>query len=277
MEASIIVDSGCDMPEQMKKEMSVAVVPLTLMLGQTEFVDDESLDLAEFMKTMKECSEKVGSASPSPYLYQKAIQSTGGEYVITLSGKLSGSYSNAVLGSSQAEEDSGQSAHVFDSKSASAGETLIAIKLHELIREGLAKTRIIEAVHDFIDNMKTYFVLENYENLQKNGRLSKVAGSLIQILNIKLIMGSDGNGNIVLYEKVRGMRQMLERLMSLVENSGKKTEGENLVISHCNNLELAEQLCTEIKKRFKFKNIHIVPTGGLSSLYAAEKGIVIAF
>lgn len=167
MGKNIIVDSGCDMPEPMKKEMSVAVVPLTLMLGQTEFVDDELLDFAEFMKAMKACKEKVGSASPSPYLYQKAIQSTGGEYIITLSNKLSGSYSNAVLGNSQAQEDSGQSAHILDSKSASAGETLIAIKLHELIKEGLPKARIIEAVHEFIDNMKTYFVLENYDNLQK--------------------------------------------------------------------------------------------------------------
>lgn len=277
MGASIIVDSGCDMPEQVKKDMSVAVVPFTMMLGQTEFVDDGSLDFDEFMKAMKACKEKVGSASPSPHSYQKAIQSTGGEYVITLSSKLSGSYSNAVLGNSQAQEDGGQSAHIFDSKSASAGETLIAIKLYELIKEGLSKARIIEAVHEFIDNMKTYFVLENYDNLQKNGRLSKVTGSLIQILNMKLIMGSDGDGNIVLYEKVRGIRRMIDHLMSLVEKSGKKTEGENLVISHCNNFDLAEQLCAEIKGRFRFKNIHIVPTGGLSSLYAAEKGIVIAF
>lgn len=277
MERNIIVDSGCDMPESMKKEMSVTAVPLTMMLGQTEFVDDESLDLSEFMKAMKACQDKVGSASPAPYLYQEAIQSTGSEYVITLSGKLSGSYSNAVLGNSQVQEDGGQSAHIFDSKSASAGETLVAIKLHEFIKQGLPKARIIEAVHEFIDHMKTYFVLENYDNLQKNGRLGKVTGSLIQLLNIKLVMGSDGDGNIVLYEKVRGIRRMIEQLMSLIEKSGKKAEGESLVISHCNNFELAEQLFAEIKGRFHFQNIHIVSTGGLSSLYTSDKGVVIAF
>lgn len=277
MDKNIIVDSGCDMPNPMKKEMSVTAVPLTMTLGQSEFVDDEFLDLPEFMEAMKSCKSKVGSASPAPYLYQKAIQSTGSEYVITLSGKLSGSYNNAVIGSRQAQEGSNQSAYIFDSKSASAGETLIAIKLRELINEGLPKVQIIEAVHKFIDNMKTYFVLENYNNLQKNGRLSKVTGSLIQILNIKLIMGSDGDGNITLYEKVRGIRRMIEQLMSLIEKSGKKTKDESLVISHCNNLDLAEQLSAEIEGRFHFQNIHIVPSGGLSSLYTDDKGVVIAF
>lgn len=277
MGKNIIVDSGCDMPDAMKKEMTVTAVPLTMMLGQTEFVDDESFDFPAFMEAMKACKEKVGSASPSPYLYQKAIQSTGSDYVITLSGQLSGSYSNAVLGNKHAQEDSGQSAHIFDSKSASAGETLIAVKLHELIKSGLPKPQIIEAVHEFIDHMKTYFVLENYDNLQKNGRLGKITGSLIQILNIKMVMGSDGDGNITLYEKVRGIRRMIDQLLSLIEKSGKKTEGESLVLSHCNNYELAEQLSAEIKERFHFQNIHIVPTGGLSSLYTDEKGIVIAF
>ena len=277
MGKTIIVESGCDIPDLMKKELSVTVVPLSMMLGQAEFADDESLDLPEFLEAMKACKEKVGSASPPPYLYQEAIQETGSEYVITLSGKLSGSYSNAVLGNNLAREETGHSAHIFDSKSASAGETLIAIKLHELLREGLPKARIIEIIHEFIENMKTYFVLENYDNLLKNGRLGKVAGNLIQILNIKLILGSDGDGNIALYEKVRGVRRMIGQLMSLIETSGKNTEDGNLVISHCNNLELAEQLLAEIKKRFHFQNIHIVPSGGLSSLYTDDKGVVIAF
>ena len=273
----IIVDSGCDMPEGMKEELSVVVVPLTLRLGESEFVDDESLDIQKFMKAMKACKEKVGSASPAPYLYQQAIESTGSDYVVTLSGKLSGSYSNAVLGNHQAGETGGRDAHVFDSKSASAGQTLIAIKLHELIKEGLPKARIVEAVHDFIDQMKTYFILENYDNLQKNGRLGRVSGSLIQILDIRTIMGSDGDGNIALYEKARGVRRIIDQLMLLIEKSSKKTAGECLVISHCNNPDMAEQISEKIKEWFQFGNIYIVPTGGLSSLYSDEKGVVVAF
>lgn len=277
MKNIIVVDSCCDMTESMKEEMGIFSVPLSLMLGQKEFIDDASLDLSMFMQSMKACTEKVGSASPSPYLYQEAVQNTASNYIVTLSSKLSGSYGNAVLGNRQAQEATTRSAHVFDSKSASAGETLIAIKLHEMLEKGLPKSRIIEETQRFIDHMKTYFLLENYNNLQKNGRLGKVTGSLIQLMNIKLIMGSNGDGEITLFEKVRGMKRALRQLLALIEKSEKKTEGETLVLSHNNNHGLAEQLAYKIKERFAFGNVYIVPTGGLSSLYADDKGIVIAF
>jgi len=277
MNHKIIVDSCCDLTQEIKEEYGITSVPLTMLLGSREFVDDDSLNIGDFMNQMKACSEKVGSASPPPILYQEAFEDTETAFVVTLSSKLSGSYSNAVMAKSFTEETNAGDVHIFDSKSASAGETLIAIKLHQFLAAGNAKDMVVSAIKSFIDNMKTYFVLENYDNLQKNGRLSKLKGKLIQILGIKLIMGSDGEGNIALYEKPRGIRQMIGQMLSFIEKSGKNTEGESMVISHCNNPELAEQLSAEIKREFHFSDIFVVPTGGLSSLYADDKGIVMAF
>jgi DegV family protein with EDD domain len=277
MENNIIVDSCCDMSDSMKKEMNITVVPLIMMLGEREFVDDETLHLANFMKAMKACKDKVGSASPSPYLYACAIKEKNCSFVVTLSGQLSGSYSNAILGKSMAEENNEVSTYVFDSKSASAGQTLIVLKLHKLLSQGLPKEEIISTIHHFIDNMKTYFVLERYDNLQKNGRLNRLTGNIAHILNMRLIMGADGNGNIALFDKPRGTTRMIEKLLSFIEKSGKDTSGENIVISHCSNPTLARRLADAIRKKFSFSNIFIVPTGGVSSLYADEKGIILAF
>jgi len=277
MEHKIIVDSCCDITPDMKKQFNITSVPLTMLLGTKEFIDDSSLDIADFMQQMKDCTEKVGSAAPSPILYQEALKDSESAFVITLSSKLSGSYSSAVMGKSFVKEADTSKTHILDSKSASAGETLIAIKLHQLLAEGNPKELVIGAIKKFIDNIKTYFVLENYDNLQKNGRIGKLKGKLVQMLGIKLIMGSDGDGNIALYEKPRGARQVIGKMLSLIEKSGKNTEGENLVISHCNNPDLAEQLSSEIKRLFRFSDIFVVPTGGLSSLYADDKGVVMAF
>ena len=277
MKNRIIVDSCCDLTKETKEEMGVISVPLTMIVGDQEFRDDESLDIVDFVDRVSNFKGKASSASPAPFLYEQAIENCENAYVITLSSKLSGSYSNAVLGNDYAVENGNSSACIFDSKSASAGETLIAVKLHELISSETPKEQLIKTMHSFIDEMKTYFVLENYSNLQKNGRLNKVAGTLIQMLNIKLIMGADGNGEIALFAKCRGLSNMLQKMLSLIENSGKDTRQRSLVISHCNNHSLAEQLKTLVQERFHFKNIYIVPTGGLSSLYVDNKGLVMAF
>ncbi|MDR1598463.1 MAG: DegV family protein [Oscillospiraceae bacterium] len=277
MESGIIVDSCCDMSEEMKRETRVTSVPLTMQLDGEEYTDDQRLDLPLFMRAMQACRKKIGSAAPPPRLFQTAIQETMSEYIVTLSDKMSASYENALLGSRQAREETGIDAHVFNSKTGCAGETLIALRLRELINEQLSKARVIQATQAFIDSTKTYFVLENYDNLQKNGRMGKITGSLIHILNIKLIMGADHDGNIALYEKARGMYGAIRQMLSLIERSGKVTADGNLVISHNNNIEFATRLRDEIVKLFRFKSIYIVRTGGLSSLYADNKGVVMAF
>lgn len=277
MASKIIVDSCCDTTPEMKNEMGITTVPLSMLLGPKEFIDDQHLDMDVFMDEMEAFSGKPSSASPPPFLYQRAIEASEDSYVVTLSSKLSGSYNNAVVGHNQAKENSRVTAHIFDSQSAAAGETLIVIKLHELIKAGLSRQSIIETTNRFIENMKTYFVLENYGNLQKNGRLGKIKGSLIQLLNIKLIMGADGNGEIALFEKCRGTKQMIQQLLSLIESSGREPKNQDLVITHCNNLNFAEHLKTLINERFRFRKIHIIPAGGLTSLYADNKGIVLAF
>lgn len=277
MNCEIIVDSCCDMTPQLKKRLGVVSVPLTMRLGQKEFTDDSSLDLAGFMSEMKACKESVGSASPATVLYQEAMEKAQNSFVVTLSGNVSGSYASAMVGKTFAQENGICDAHIFDSKSASAGEVLVAIKIRELLQKGMAKENIIQAVNRFIESMKTYCALDKCDNLLKNGRLNRVTERLLTVLNLKLILGADGNGNFAMYAKVRGKNQIIEKLTSLIKDSGKKTDGENLVITHCNNPSLAGQLASAIEQMFRFKEIFIIPAGGISSVYLDDKGIAMAF
>lgn len=276
MSYKIIADSCCDLTPELRQRLDIVSVPLSLNLGEQSFVDDETLNLPEFMEKMKNHSGKNGSACPSPGMYKDAFVEAVTSFAITISSNLSGSFESALLGKSLAEEK-GAEVHVFDSKSASAGEVLIALKLRNMINDGINKSKIISSINSFIKEMKTFFVLDNIDNLVKNGRLGKITGKLISVLNIKPIMGSDGDGNIALFSHARGQDQVLEKLSSRIEKSGKSTHGESMVITHCNNPGLAEKLVSLIKDRYNFKEILVVPTRGVSSLYANDKGIIMAF
>jgi DegV family protein with EDD domain len=265
------------MTPQLKERLGLTQVPLTIRLGETEYIDGERLNLPLFMEDMRACEKAGGSSSPSPFLYQEQFETNGEVYAVTLSDKLSGSYASAMLGKMMAEENGADNIHIIDSKSASAGEVLVALKIRELLDKGERGENLVAKMKSFIDAMKTYFVLERYDNLLKNGRLNRITERLITLLNIKLLMGADGNGEIALFAKARGMRQMLDKMLEMIERSGKNTQDETLVISHCENLELADKLTGKIKERFAFNEIVVVPTGGLSSFYVEKKGIVMAF
>lgn len=273
---TIVADSCCDMTPELREQLGVVSVPLTMTLGEDSYVDDETLDLPAFMAEMKQCTGRIGSAAPAPQLYRDAFCQNAPCFGITLSGQLSGSHQSALVGRDMAAEE-GTEVYVFDSKSASAGEVLLAVHLRELIDKGHPSLAIIAKMERFIKEMKTYFVLDSIENLQKNGRLNALVGKVISILGIKPVLGSDGNGNIALFSHARGQDQVVQRLAETVAKSKKETRGQDLVITHCNNPGLAARLKDAIERAYHFRKVWVVPTGGLSSVYADNKGVVIAF
>ena len=275
MEYKLVADSCCDLTNELKQEWGVTSVPLTLTLAEKEFTDDDNLDLPQFMAEMKACKGRVGSAAPSPGSYADAFKGANA-FAVTLSSSLSGSYASAMSGKSIAEE-TGANVHVFDSRSAAAAEVLIVMKIRKLIHEGLQKPEIITRVENFINEMRTFFVLDNIDNLLKNGRLNRITATIISTLHIRPIMGADGDGNISLFSHVQGWKQVVRKLADTIETDGRDTEGQSLVITHCNNPSLAEELRAEVERRYRFSEILVLPTRGVSSLYANEKGIIMSF
>ncbi|NLI55290.1 MAG: DegV family protein [Clostridiales bacterium] len=275
MDYTLVADSCCDLTDELKKEWNVKTVPLTLTLADESYQDDDQLDLPDFMARMHACKGRVGSAAPAPGLYAEAFGKDD-SFAVTLSGNLSGSYASAMAGKEMAEE-AGAKVHVFDSRSAAAAEVLLVLKLRKLIQDGLQKSEIIQRVDRFIKEMRTFFVLDNIDNLLKNGRLNRITATIISTLHIRPIMGADGDGNISLFSHVQGWKQVVRKLADTIETDGRDTEGQSLVITHCNNPTLAEELKAEIERRYRFAEILVLPTRGLSSLYANEKGVIMAF
>ncbi|MCM0647911.1 DegV family protein [Clostridium swellfunianum] len=277
MAIKIVADSSCDLSDEMKKQMNVEIAPLILELGDKSYVDDESLDVRQYVKAMGECETPPKTACPSPNDYMERYKGPESIFVVTLSNFLSGSYNSAVLAKDMFLDEVGNKfIHVFDSFSASAGEVVVSLKISELTKLNLSETEIVEKVTKFIKEMKTFFLLESLEHLAKAGRLNPIIAKVASMLSIKPIMCGD-EGNIKLFEKVRGYKKAFNRLIDVIGEEGKNFEEKVLGIAHCNCLERAIEFKEEVMKRYNFKDIVIVETKGLSSTYADDGGIVIAF
>lgn len=161
MRYKIIGDSCLDLTKEMRKDPCYSMIPLTLMVGERHFVDDETFDQKEFIKVVKEYPECPKSACPSPEMFKEAYCcEEENVFVITLSAALSGSYNSAVLAKSLYEEEYGKkNILVLDSKSASSGQLNIAMYIRELCDQGLEFDEICEKAAAYRDRMNTYFVL----------------------------------------------------------------------------------------------------------------------
>ena len=273
----IAVDSCGEFTEDMKKNPHFAHAALHLSIDGEQFVDDETFDRLDFLAKMKESPNCPKSSCPSPEVYRAAFD-CGAEhlYAITLSSELSGSYNSAVLGMNLfLENHPDAKVHVFNSCSASVGETLIAKKIAEYEEAGLDFEAIIEKVDDFILHMHTYFVLESLDNLRKNGRLSAVKALVATALNIKPVMGAD-HGVIIKLDQARGITKGLARMCELATRRAGKPEEKRAVIAHVNCPERALQVKAELEKRGNYREIVITGTAGVATVYAGDGGIVLA-
>lgn len=278
MKFKIVGDSCCDLTDSLKEKMNVEIVPLTINVEEKIYVDDESLNTIELLSDMKKSSKTPKTSCPSPNDYIKAYEEEGDIYVVTLSSQLSGSYNSAVLAKELfLEENSDKFIHVFDSKGASTTQALIVMRIYELIQEGYKREEIVEKVESYIADMKTFFILESLDNLIKAGRIGLLQGKLATILSIVPIMKSNPEGQIDLSEKVRGSKKAIKRLVEVVGEQGLKLEDRTLAIAHCNCLEKAIEFKEEIFRKYNFKDIQIVETHGISTVYANDGGLIISF
>lgn len=278
MNIKIIADSSCDMPADLKSAYPYTPIPFKLYVDDEEMVDDETLNPIDFIEKMVKSSGVPRSACPSPIDFQNHFEGDEKACIVTISSRLSGTYNSAMLAKSMyLEEHPEKEIHIFDSKSASIGETLVVLKIHELSKESLPSEVFAQKVNDYIDSMKTYFVSESLENLMKNGRISRFKGTIASALNIKPIMGADANGEIQLVEKARGSAKAFQRMLELIIENATDAEHRILAISHVNNPERAHWLCEEVKRACKFKDVIVVQTGGLSSLYCDHQGVIVSF
>ncbi len=271
----IVIDSCGELFDEMKNNAHFANVPLTLEVGDWSISDDASFDQAEFLRRVAEYDGAPKSACPSPSAYMAEMEDADRVYIITLSAQLSGSYNSAVLARNLFEEgEEDVKIHVFDSKSASIGQTLIGQKIAELEEAGKSFEEVVEETEKYIEEQHTFFVLESLETLRKAGRLSNLKSMIANTLNIKPIMGSTEIGSIQQLAQARGMRKALEKMAECMMEVTKNPTEKILAISHCNCPNTAAILKDIVSAKSSFKDIIVVDTNGVSSMYANDGGII---
>ena len=278
MSYKIIIDSCGELLDEWKKDEHFESVALTLNVGGESIIDDATFDQADFLKKVAASPECPKSACPSPERYMKAFDCDADHiYAVTLSAELSGSYNSAVLGRNLLEEEKpGRKIHIFNSKSASIGQTLIGMKIQECEEAGYSFEKVIETVDEYIAGQHTFFVLDNLETLRKNGRLSKVKALVASALKIKPVMGSTDEGNICQLDQARGINKALVKMAGQIAEKTQNSEEKVLAISHCNCHERAILLKNALQEKMPLKNIVVLDTAGVSSMYANDGGVIVA-
>ena len=277
MSYRVIVDSCGELTEEMKQSGRFVTASLAMQVGEDHIIDDETFDQADFLRKVAACPESPKSSCPSPEQYMQKFRCEAEHvYAVTLSSELSGSYNSAQLGKNLYVEEFGEKdIYVFNSRSASVGETLIALKIQECEEAGMEFRKVIDTVEAYIEEQHTYFVLENLDTLRKNGRLTGIKSLVAGALNIKPVMGSTPQGTICQKAQARGMKKALAKMADYVAQEAIDTKDKVLAIAHCNCEERAIEFEKLLLEKMDVKATIVLDTAGISSMYANDGGIIV--
>ncbi len=274
----IVADSCCEITDEMKARYNIEVIPFGLQVKDYHTQDDEDFDQLDFIKRVAECEECAKSACPSPERFMTAFEDEVDHiFVVTISARLSGCYNSANLGRDLYIEEHGEKKiHIVDSKSAASGQHQLVLRILELEEAGESYENIVEQIEAYRDELHTYFVLNNLDTLRKNGRLSGIKSVVASTLSIKPVMHATVEGEIAQLGQAIGINKALKKMVGMILEDTHNIEKKRVMISYCNCLERAEFVKALFLEKADIKDIQLIPTGGLSTMYANDGGIIIA-
>lgn len=239
----IVTDSASDITREELAKYDVTLVPMPLMIGEMLFFDDKTRPVASLWKDMQNGVEvKTSQPSPSSFLEVFRQVKADGDAVICilLAAALSGTCQSAIMAKEMAEYDE---IYIVDSKRATCSQKLVAFEACRLRDEtDMTAAQIAEHLEGFIDRIKLFACIDTLEYLVKGGRLSKVAGNIGFMLNIKPIIAFDDVGNIKVIKKVAGSKKAFSDLCGRIAETDIDTNYPVIPLFACSDANCRKML-----------------------------------
>lgn len=278
MKWNIVTDSSCDLfPAVLQGgKVQISSVPFVISVGDRDFVDDETLDTAEMLEAMEHYERASHTSCPAPQSWLEEFEKADFCIAITISSNLSGSMNSAVIAREMAlERCPEKKIAVVDSLSTGPEIVMCVEKICSLIEAGADFEKVVSEAESCLHNTHIAFALSSFNNLVKNGRISKVAGFVACKLGMWGIGIGSNEGTIGIKGKVRGSAKALTMLLEDMKEHG--FCGGKVTISHCHNRALADRLQSRIRDIWQDAKISVMPARGLCSYYAERGGLIVSY
>ncbi|GAB6252589.1 DegV family protein [Bacillus cereus] len=254
MSVKIITDSAADLPVELLQAYDIDLIPLRVYdEAETEYLDGVTLESVTLLQKMRE-GAVYRTSLPSLETFQEKFVSYAKEgnpcIYLAFSSELSGTYQSSVVIKEEVKETYADlDLEIIDTKCASLGQGLVVLEAAKMAKDGASKEDILNRVAFLMNHMEHIFTVADLQYLVRGGRLSKVAGFIGGLLNIKPILNVE-EGKLVPLEKVRGKKKVLSRIVDIMEERGKDLKGQTIGMTHGDDLETAEALKSLITERF---------------------------
>lgn len=281
MTIKIITDSAADLSKELLQTYDIEMIPLRVYDEQeNEFLDGVTLDPIDLLRNMRE-GKVYKTSLPSLETIQEVFTTYAKQDVtciyLAFTSELSGTYQSSVLvGEEVKEAYPNFSLDIIDTKCASTGQGLVVLEAAKMAKDGATKEEILNRIAFMTKHMEHIFTVADLQYLVRGGRVSKVAGFIGGLLNIKPILNVE-DGKLIPLEKIRGRKKVFQRIVDIMETRGKDLKNQTIGISHGDDLESVNILTEMITEKFGCKVFVVNSIGAAVGAHAGPGTLAIFF
>ncbi|HEX8322003.1 DegV family protein [Longimicrobium sp.] len=262
---SIVVDSACDLPDEIIRAHGMHLVPLNLIFEDRVLRDRLDISAEEFVEQLKTGAHpSTSQPAPAAFIegFRRAAEEGESVVAVLLSSALSGTYASAQAALKHRAEGDDVPIHLFDSKGGSLLQGLLALKASELGEMGWTPERIVAELERIRAQSGFFIVLDTFERALASGRVGRGKAWLGSLLDIKPVLDIDAAGKLVPIDKVRGRKNMMPRMLEVLERKVPRgAKKMRFGIMHIGAHEVLAPVTREIRARYG-KDAEVVTMAG---------------
>ena len=272
----LVTDSSIQLtPEEIAK-YDIHVIPLTIMIDSTVYVDGETITRAEFMDKMAAASALPKTSQPAIGTFLDVFNDLTADGSEVLAVHMLEAISGTVNSARQAAELCKGKVTVVDSQFTDRALAFQVIEAAKLIQAGKPMADVIKRMEQIRDHTKLVMGVSTLDNLVKGGRISRVSGMLSSLLNIKVILEVTG-GELKALQKGRGMKTLVNFADKTVQQMAKLGNVKGVGVSYAGGQKLAEEIGAKVKAALPTAELLVRPTDPVIATHTGDGAFAITY
>jgi hypothetical protein len=248
---ALVTDSTCDIPQDILEKYQITMVPLTLQVGASLYLDRTTIASEQFYNLLESSPVYPTTSQPAYKDFINKYSYLSSHYAsvigIHMSKQLSGTFSNSQRAAKAVGEQSGKEISVLNSNRLSSALGLTVLRAAEAIEHGKSHSEIVSAVESWKDKNHILVSARTVKYLVKSGRLSHSKGIAGKLLGVRPIISVNNEGKAYTFGKSYSEKGSMKLLVDQAKEIINKGKIWGYSISHIQNLETAQWYATQME------------------------------
>lgn len=273
---ALVTDSTCDIPAEWVRQYEIAIVPLTIIFGDQQYLDGVEMTAGQFYERLPKESHHPTTSQPTPRAFLEAYRAAAAGAKQILAITISSAMSGTILSAQQAAAESSIPVTVMDGKNNSMGLGWQVVAAARAREAGGGLDEMCTAARQVQEDMVYYVSLDTIEYLSKGGRISEAARFLDSILQIKpLIYVRPETGTVGASLPARSRKAALEGLYREFFRHVAGDRPLHIAVLHNDALEEAQALADQVRAEHSPKELFISIVSPVLGVHTGPRAVAL--